>query len=205
MIRVAVVAAVPALRAGLRAMLEGEEIRVVQEASSLMDLGRSSAEVVVVAGVHPAMDARWGWREWTGEGPAVLFLVEDAEGAERLLPSIAMSFPIYGVLLFETSADALRAAVRALAEGLLVIDPRLMPGFGARLESLEEPGEPLTPRELEILRLLAEGLANKEIAARLGIRERTVKFHISSIYRKLNAVNRAEAVRQGLRRGLIAL
>jgi len=195
---------VPALRAGLRAMLEGEGIQVVQEVPSLTDLGRSSAEVLVVAGAFLSRDMGWMGRGLPGEAPAALFLVEDPEDGERLLSSGA-GFPVYGVLFLETPAEALRAAVRALAEGLLVIDPRLMPGFGARPEGIEEPGEPLTPRELEILRLLAEGLANKEIAARLGIRERTVKFHISSIYRKLNAVNRAEAVRQGLRRGLIAL
>jgi two-component system nitrate/nitrite response regulator NarL len=204
MIRVAVVAAVPALRAGLRAMLEGEEIRVVQEASSLTDLGRSSAEVVVVAGAFPSRDMGWTGRGLPGEGPAALFLVEDPEEGERLL-SFGAGLPVYGVLFLETPAEALQAAVRALAEGLIVIDPRLMPGFEARLGDIEEPGEPLTPRELEILRLLADGLANKEIAARLGIRERTVKFHVSSIYRKLHAANRAEAVRQGLRRGLIAL
>ncbi|MBO9362387.1 MAG: response regulator transcription factor [Thermoflexus sp.] len=204
MIRVAIVAAVPALRAGLRAMLEVERICVVQEAPSLADLGRSSAEVLVVAGASPSWDAGWAWRGPPGEAPAALFLVEDLEAGERLLSSM-VSFPVYGVLFLETPAESLRAAVQALAEGLIVIDPRLMSGFEARSMGIEEPGEPLTPRELEILRLLAEGLANKEIAARLGIRERTVKFHISSIYRKLNVVNRAEAVRHGLRRGLITL
>ena len=65
--------------------------------------------------------------------------------------------------------------------------------------------EPLTPREIEVLRLLSLGLANKEIAARLGISEHTVKFHLSAIYSKLGAANRAEAVRRGLQRGLIPL
>jgi DNA-binding NarL/FixJ family response regulator len=65
--------------------------------------------------------------------------------------------------------------------------------------------EPLTPREIEVLDLLAEGLANKAIAARLGISDQTVKFHVASISGKLGAANRTDAVRRGLRRGLITL
>ncbi|HEY5902473.1 MAG TPA: helix-turn-helix transcriptional regulator, partial [Anaerolineales bacterium] len=64
---------------------------------------------------------------------------------------------------------------------------------------------PLSDREIEVLELLAQGLANKQIAGALGISEHTVKFHVSSIYTKLNVTNRAEAVRQGVRQGLIAV
>jgi DNA-binding NarL/FixJ family response regulator len=65
--------------------------------------------------------------------------------------------------------------------------------------------EALTPRELEVLEVLAEGLSNKSIASRLGITEHTVKFHVSSIFAKLGAENRTDAVRRGVRRGLITL
>jgi DNA-binding NarL/FixJ family response regulator len=65
--------------------------------------------------------------------------------------------------------------------------------------------EPLTPREIEVLELLAEGFPNKAIAARLEISDQTVKFHVSSICAKLEAANRTEAVRKGVRRGLIRL
>lgn len=65
--------------------------------------------------------------------------------------------------------------------------------------------EPLTPREVEVLELLAEGLSNKTIAAHLGISDQTVKFHVASICGKLDAVNRTDAVRRAVRRGLIAL
>jgi DNA-binding NarL/FixJ family response regulator len=65
--------------------------------------------------------------------------------------------------------------------------------------------EPLTPREIEVLELLAEGLPNKAIAARLGISDQTVKFHVSSISGKLRAANRTDAVRKAVRRGLITL
>jgi DNA-binding NarL/FixJ family response regulator len=68
-----------------------------------------------------------------------------------------------------------------------------------------EAQEPLTPRELEVLELLAHGLSNKGIAARLGISDQTVKFHLASLSSKLGAANRTDAVRRAVRRGLIAL
>ena len=70
-----------------------------------------------------------------------------------------------------------------------------------RPETLEE----LTPREIEVLRMMAEGFANKEIALRLSISDHTVKFHISSILGKLGVSSRTEAVTQGIRMGLILL
>jgi DNA-binding CsgD family transcriptional regulator len=66
-------------------------------------------------------------------------------------------------------------------------------------------GESLTPREVQVMELLAEGLSNKTIAARLGISDQTVKFHVASISGKLGAANRTDAVRRAVRRGLIAL
>jgi DNA-binding NarL/FixJ family response regulator len=69
-------------------------------------------------------------------------------------------------------------------------------------ESLQEP---LTPREIQVIELLAEGLSNKTIAARLGISDQTVKFHVASISGKLGAANRTDAVRRAVRRGLITL
>ncbi|WP_376792071.1 LuxR C-terminal-related transcriptional regulator [Thermoflexus sp.] len=206
MIRVAVVAAVPALRAGLRAMLEADrEIQVVAEAASPTDLEPPAEIEVIVAVFEPGISGSMGraWR-WLGEAHALLFLIEAPEFVERVR---ALSLPVYGVLPLHASEEALRAAVRALREGLLVWAPELHPpAVQPALPAFEEDqAESLTPREIEVLRLLAEGLANKEIAARLGISEHTVKFHISSIYGKLGVVNRAEAVRVGLRRGLIPL
>jgi ATP/maltotriose-dependent transcriptional regulator MalT len=69
----------------------------------------------------------------------------------------------------------------------------------------EEPREPLTPREVQVLELLAEGLPNKAIAVRLHISDQTVKFHVSAICGKLGAANRTDAVRRAVRRGLITL
>jgi DNA-binding NarL/FixJ family response regulator len=73
------------------------------------------------------------------------------------------------------------------------------------LTGAEQADEPLTAREAEVLELLAEGLPNKRIAARLGISDQTVKFHVASIIAKLGAANRVEAVRRAVRRGLVSL
>jgi DNA-binding NarL/FixJ family response regulator len=67
------------------------------------------------------------------------------------------------------------------------------------------PAEPLTPREIEVLGQLVEGLSNKTIALRLGISDQTVKFHVASICGKLGAVNRTDAVRRAIRRGLVSV
>ncbi len=75
---------------------------------------------------------------------------------------------------------------------------------GALVETQEEAAH-LTPREVEVLSLLAEGLANKEIGARLGVSAHTAKFHVESLLRKLDAANRAEAVGEGIRRGFIGI
>ena len=69
----------------------------------------------------------------------------------------------------------------------------------------EPPAEPLTPRETEVLALVAEGLSNKAIADELGISDQTVKFHVSSIAGKLGAASRTDAVRRAVRRGLLVL
>jgi len=108
---------------------------------------------------------------------------------------------IWGVLPTDSSPDELIAAIHALAQGLIVGSPTLL------FESESEPVDhgPLTDRESEVLGLVAKGLANKQIAVALGISEHTVKFHVSSIYTKLNVTNRTEAVRAGLRGGWIAL
>jgi len=96
----------------------------------------------------------------------------------------------------------LDAALRAVAAGLRVS----LPGVAAAGFAEAEPPRPLlTPRELEILRALGEGLTNKAVARRLGISAHTVKFHLEAVFTKLGAASRAEAVAKGLRRGLILL
>ena len=101
-------------------------------------------------------------------------------------------------------------AIHSARDGLVLLDPEVAHELGRvsrppNDESLIETVEELTPREVEVLRLLADGLGNKEVALRLGISDHTVKFHISSILAKLGAGSRTEAVTLGIRRGLILL
>ncbi|MCA1615145.1 MAG: response regulator transcription factor [Acidobacteria bacterium] len=83
--------------------------------------------------------------------------------------------------------------------------PLATPGAGRRPPPAEPGREALTPREREVLEMLAEGLSNKEIAWRLNISEHTVKFHLASVFAKLDVSTRTEAVMQGLRRGLLMM
>jgi len=108
---------------------------------------------------------------------------------------------------FTTLADARASGIEA--DGILIADmkgPRRDDAGGGRaFTDNDEFEEPLTPREIDVVELLAEGLSNKAIAVRLGISDQTVKFHVASICGKLGAANRTDAVRRAVRRGLISL
>ncbi len=101
---------------------------------------------------------------------------------------------------FASAGDARRSGVQA--DALLTALSAASPADLTPTEGVEEA---LTPREVEVLELLAEGLANKAIAGRLGISDQTVKFHVAAIMGKLGASNRTEAVRRAVRRGVISL
>lgn len=220
MIRVLIVAPVPAVRVGLRALLvEDPEIEIAGEAASLSEAGDLLSDfsagidvwVIVEAALNPTeevlpprLDRLFG----DAESAAVLLLIEDKASLIRFLPG--MTSNAWGVLPLNSSPDELQTAVRALYQGLLVGAPELMgqilttpPQDGDILNQHES--EALTERELQVLELLAQGLANKQIALQLGISEHTVKFHISGIYSKLGATSRTEAVRLGVHQGLIVL
>jgi two-component system, NarL family, response regulator YdfI len=113
-----------------------------------------------------------------------------------------------GVLPGNATGAQIAATIEAVVAGLTVIHSdeveSLLPAQSMQ-ESAETLPEPLTPREIEVLRALAEGLVNKEIAARLGISEHTIKFHVGSILSKLGAGTRTEAVTIGIRHGLVLL
>ena len=106
---------------------------------------------------------------------------------------------------FDTIADARRAGLDADVVVSLPDPGAQDPGSGTRALVEEAFEEALTHRELEVLEQLAEGLPNKGIAARLGISDQTVKFHVASIMGKLGASNRVETVRRAVRRGLLSL
>ncbi len=194
MIRVSLVAASPALRAGLRALLvSDDEITIVDESSewAVVPGEKTEADVVITtsASVAPSLG---------DEAAAAVLLLSDNPSNVR---EWARSSFVWGVLPLDASAEELHAAVRALSQGLIVGTRPLLfaPPEGTSIRG------PLTDRESEVLALLAKGLPNKQIAMALGISEHTVKFHVSSIYSKLEVTNRTEAVREGLRGGWIVL
>ena len=196
MIRVLLVAASPALRAGLRSLLAADSrVDVIGETAQLNNADEIEADVIIAS----ASSASFPEIELILPDSISILLLTDSPLASS---DALRSRLVWGILPSDASSEELLAAVHALAEGLIVGSRSLL--FPD--ESIEpvERG-PLTERELEVLDLLANGLANKQVAAALGISEHTVKFHVSSIYSKLNATNRAEAIRAGLRGGWIAL
>jgi DNA-binding NarL/FixJ family response regulator len=110
---------------------------------------------------------------------------------------------VRAMLSRDAVAAQIIAAIYAAAAGLVVLPAE--DALAVLPMPTGQPAEPLTPRELEVLDMLAEGLANKLIAHKLGISEHTVKFHVNSILAKLNAGTRTEAVMRGVRLGLVKI
>ena len=139
--------------------------------------------------------------------PAIVLLTEEAR---RPLGAEALRAGVRAVLPRHASGEEIIAAIEAAAAGLIVIHPDTVGAFQPGPSASTRAGvvsarQPLTPREIEVLGMIAEGLGNKIIAARLGISEHTVKFHIASIFVKLNARSRTEAVTIGVRQGLLMI
>ena len=176
-------------RASLRQQLADAQADVLLEHSLVVDLDELRLE---------DLDAK---------PVARVLLVTEAVALEAVR---AFDSGLRGVLPASASEGEIRIAVEAAAEGLLVLHPDVV-GHAATSSSFSSNNssasfeQQLSPRESEILNLLAAGLGNKEIAWQLKISEHTVKFHVTSIFNKLNVSSRAEAVTVGVRRGLIIL
>lgn len=153
----------------------------------------------------PPLDRLAALIEETGESLPVLVLIPDESAAAETAALIGLA-RAGGVLLRDSEPDLLVYALPAIVNRLLVIDPALGPAALPKGEvTPQPPSEALTPRELDVLRLLAEGLPNKTIAQRLNISDHTVKFHVNAIMSKLNAQSRTEAVVRATRLNLIML
>jgi DNA-binding NarL/FixJ family response regulator len=187
LIRAVVVAASPVIEAGLRSLLEQETgIEVVDS--------EAAADVAVMDGDASAIEM---------EGAPVVLLSDDADAARQ---SEAWPSRLRAVLHRSVGGGELAAAVQAVAAGFVLL--RVEEAERMMLPPRASPagaGESLTPREMEVLQMIAAGESNKRIAWRLSISEHTVKFHVASILSKLGASSRAEAVATGIRRGLIFL
>ena len=199
MIRVQLDISSPALRAGLRALLSSDESLKIINDSLEED---SEADVVITSASHASSSANSlnTSNEFDSNSSTATLFLSDHPLNAREMRRVSR---VWGVLPTDASAEELTAAIYALAQGLIVGTATLL--FETDLESGPLSHGPLTDRESEVLGLVAKGLANKQIAVKLGISEHTVKFHVSSIYTKLNVTNRTEAVREGLRGGWVAL
>jgi NarL family two-component system response regulator YdfI len=211
-IRVFLIAASSLARSALQNRLKAPSVKVVGSAASIdalsSDLSDTQADVLLVdtAGESPeAVIESLADSDLAAEIPIIVL----SEAASPAMSAQALQAGLRAALPAEISSDQLTAALQAAAAGLVVLHPTEIPatfqGAAPASQPLAELPEPLTRREREVLQMLAAGLANKEIAARLNISDHTAKFHVAAILGKLGAATRTEAVALGIRRGLVLL
>lgn len=200
MIRVAIAAESAVVRAGLEALIashSGIELAGAYPDLSAMEALRPDVVLASVStdDLSPPVN---------GSSPAIVLLTNETQPAWT--PEV-FRLGVRALLARDTSAAEILAAVEAAASGLAVVDPRELESLlaSAAPAPVSAEGHTLTARELDVLRMMAEGAANKTIAWKLGISEHTAKFHVAAILGKLHAASRTEAVTIGVRRGLIML
>ncbi len=216
---VTILARIPLIREGLRAMLADErDLRVRLLAPSdewLEDLQTDEPDILLL---DVQVLEREGWHLLTDLNrtlPSLITIIIGDDETDRRVP-LALEMGVKGYLLPEGESHEIANAIRAAHSGTIVLNPHLTATLletlrtGATTQDDEAPGareliEPLSERELDVLRLMTRGMPNKQIAAQLYITEHTVKFHIRSILGKLGAANRTEAVTLGLQKGLVSL
>ena len=206
-IRIAVVATSAVRRAGLESIVRSHAdchlAGSFGAVASLVPFARKTELDVIIIDSDSIRDLLL---EPLSEAAIVLLTeVADARSVARLL-----RIGVRAILSRESDPDNLLSAIYAVYDGLVLLSTATAKSLAAvygdqPLEVEDELSEEITSRETDVLRMLAEGLVNKDIAARLGISEHTVKFHISSILDKLGASTRTEAVTLGIRRGLIPI
>ncbi|MBN1204023.1 MAG: response regulator transcription factor [Myxococcaceae bacterium] len=205
-LRLALVAEDPLARGALsRALSEqGGDGITLTAAGTLAELEAARAEPpdVVLWDVGLRLTEANGRLEIPELGAPVLALVPDEAAGE-----LALAAGARGLLFRDAAAGPLLAALQAVARGLAVFEPALSPVRPAPRASAPAATAPeaLTPREREVLALLAEGLSNKAIADRLDISEHTAKFHVNAVLAKLGVQRRTEAVVRAARMGLVTL
>jgi DNA-binding NarL/FixJ family response regulator len=209
-IRIAIADDHPVVREGLVAMLETEpDFEVVGTAATGAEaaalVARVDPDVMLLDLELPELDGVGVLRRLAAEGARVrviVFTVFDTD--ERIIAAVEAGAA--GYLLKGAPRGDLFAAVRTVAAGGSLLAPVASSAVLRRVRGEAPTGGPsLTPREREVLQALARGLGNKQIAAQLGVSERTVKFHVSSLFEKLGAGNRTEAVTIAARAGLVSI
>ncbi|WP_392532248.1 response regulator transcription factor [Nostoc sp. C117] len=209
-IRVMVVAASPVIRMGLAAMLDDSpKLTVIK---SLADIDSFSEEIVQLQPDVMLFDWNESNYELISHSSQFIFatiiLIDELEDIDL---GALLAAGIKGILPQNSAELTMIAAIEAVASGLVVLYPEVINNLQLQKESISHGKidtnqiKTLTPREIEVLQLLTSGLSNKAVAQQLHISEHTVKFHISSIFQKLDVSTRTEAVAVGMRLGLIML
>ena len=196
----------PIVRDGLRAVLETQpDFLIVGEAASgqevLDRVAGLQPDLLLLDLEMPQLDGVQVLQALAARGSPVQALVFTAYDTDERVVQ-AMQAGAQGYLLKGAPRDELFRAVRTVAGGGVWIQPQVAHKL---VRHVRGDAAALTPREREVLQLVAQGLANKQIAARLGITERTVKLHVSNILGKLGAANRTDAVILAVQRGLVRL
>ena len=202
------------VRRGLKAFLDSEpDLEVVGEAEGgaealellarLASEGRRPHVVVMDLQMEP-IDGIESTRQIRSGYPEVEVVALTSFGEEERVRA-ALEAGASGYLLKDSDADEVSAAIRAAHRGELPLDPAIARGVtsSVRAESRDAPDAELTPRELEILRLLGAGKSNKEIAAELQISERTARTHVSNILGKLGLTSRTQAALWAVGKGFV--
>ena len=211
-IRIVVVDDHPVVREGLVAMLQTQpDLEVVGEAGdgeeALRAIERLAPDVVLLDLELPRIDGVGvlrALRERGGASRAIVFTVFDTD--ERIIAAVEEGAA--GYLLKGAPRSELFDAIRIVHGGGSLLQPLVASKVlrhVTRRDRTEGTPLTLTPRERSVLERLARGSSNKEIAAALGVTERTVKFHVSAIFAKLGANNRTEAVTRAVQAGLVSL
>ena len=211
-IRVMIVDDHPVVRRGIQSLLgEEEDFQVVGEAvngkDALQKVESLKPDVILMDLVMPEMNGIEAIEKITSSHPDARILVMTSFAADdKVFPSIKAG--ALGYLLKDSDPEDLIRMIRQVFRGELSIHPTIARKV---IQELNRPAtEPLTPspiteREVEILQLLAQGMENKEIAAKLVVRDATVRTHVSNILRKLQLANRVQATLYALRTGLTSL
>lgn len=217
MIRIMLADDHPIVREGLRAVLETrDDFEVIAECASGDEVVRLSGslrpDIILLDLEMPILDGVETIKQLHQmPNPPRIIVFTAFDNDERIIHAIQAGAD--GYLLKGVPREEIFKAIRVTMEGGSLLQPvvalKLLRHIGngsvSRGSETSIPMDELTERELEVLRLLAQGMPNKEIASRLVISERTAKFHVSSIMSKLGATNRTEAVALAAQRGLITL
>ncbi len=195
MISVCIVDDHPTFRAGLKAMLEASGIEVVAEVpggdGAVGAARRFSPDVMLMDLSMPGVDGAEATRRMTREMPEIPVVVLTSF-SDRTRIMDALDAGAVGYLLKDADPEELVKGVKAAAEGQAPLDPRAARELLANRRGAADPAA-LSTREIEVLRLVADGHPNKAIALRLEISEKTVKNHLSAVFQKLGVTDRTQA------------